>query len=119
MPRAAQQQIELFSDLPTVSRKPPGGSGASDATRGRAGAEQGSARAAGAVGPACDWWQEADPDLWLQRLVNAFEHLQPADGYLPLAEAALKACPGHPDLLLLAANAALIDGEHSRALVFL
>ena len=80
---------------------------------------QGSARGAGAVGPAYDSRQEADADLWLQRLVSAFEHLRPADGYLPLAEAALKACPGDADLLLLAANAALIDGDHPRALVFL
>jgi len=42
----------------------------------------------GAVGPAYDSRQEADPDLWLQRLHSAFEHLRPADGYLPLAEAA-------------------------------
>jgi superfamily II DNA or RNA helicase len=119
MPRGAQQQIELFPDLPMVSPKPRGGSGASDATSDRAGPVQDSARGAGAVGAAYDARQEADPDLWLQRLVSAFEHLQPVDGYLPLAEAALKACPGDPDLLLLAANAALIDGNHPRALVFL
>src|SRR5262245_59717555 len=119
MPRGAQQQIELFPDLPTVSAKPHCGSGATDATGNREGPVQGSARGAGAVGPACDSRQEADPDFWFQRLVSAFEHLQPANGYLPLAEVALKACPGDPDLLLLAANAALIDGDQPRALVFL
>jgi superfamily II DNA or RNA helicase len=119
MPRGAQHQIELFPDLPRASTKPRGGSGASDAISDRAGPVQGSDRGAGAVRSAHDSRQEADPDLWLHRLVSAFEHLQPADGYLPLAEAALKACPGDPDLLLLAANAALIDGDHPRALVFL
>jgi superfamily II DNA or RNA helicase len=119
MPRGAQRQIELFPDLPAISRTSHAGSGASDATGDGEGPVQGSTRGAGAVGPAYDSRQEADPDLWLQRLVSAFERLQPADGYLPLAEAALKACPGDPDLLLLAANAALIDGDHPRALVFL
>jgi superfamily II DNA or RNA helicase len=119
MPRGTQQQIELFPDLPTVSRKSRGETRESDATGDSEGPVQGRARGADAVGPAYDSRQEADPGLWLQRLVSAFEHLQPADGYLPLAEAALKACPGNPDLLLLAANAALIDGDHPRALVFL
>ena len=119
MPRGAQQQIELFPDLPRVSTKLRGGSGASVATGDREGPVEGSARGAGTVELGYDSRQEPDPDLWFQRLVRAFEHLQPADGYLPLAEAALKACPGDPDLLLLAANAALIDGNHPRAFVFL
>jgi superfamily II DNA or RNA helicase len=119
MPRGAQRQIELFPDLPMVPAKPRGGSGATDATGDGEGPVLGSARGTGAVEPAYDSRQEADPDLWFQRLVSAFERLQPADGYLPLAEAALKACPGDPNLLLLAANAALIDGDHRRALVFL
>jgi superfamily II DNA or RNA helicase len=119
MPRGAQQQIELFPDLPRASTKPRCGSGASDAISDRVGPVHGSDPGAGAVRSAHDSRQEADPDLWLHRLVSAFEHLQPADGYLPLAEAALKSCPGDPDLLLLAANAALIDGDHPRALVFL
>jgi superfamily II DNA or RNA helicase len=119
MRRGVQQQIELFPDLPTVSARPGGGSGATDATGDREGPVEGSGRGAGAAGTACDTQQEADPDLWFQRLISAFGYLQPANGYLPLAEAALKACPGDPDLLLLAANAALIDGNHSRALVFL
>lgn len=119
MPRGAQRQIELFPELPAISRTSHAGSRASDATGDGEGPVQGSTGGAGAVGPAYDSRQEADPDLWLQRLVSAFERLQPADGYLPLAEAALKACPGDPDLLLLAANAALIDGNHPRALVFL
>src|SRR4030095_8969826 len=119
VPRGAPQQIELFPDLPTISRKSGGGSGASDATGDREGPVQGSTRGAGAVGPAYDSRQEADPDLWLLRLASAFERLQPADGYLPLAEAALKACPGDPDLLLLGAHAALLRGGHPRVLGFL
>src|SRR6185295_7712464 len=37
MPRSAQQQIELFADLPTVATKPRVGNGASDATGDRNG----------------------------------------------------------------------------------
>ena len=112
-------RLSCFPDLPTDSTKLRGGSGASVANRRWEGPVEGSAHGAGIVEPAHDSRQEPDPDLWFQRLVSAFEHLQPADGYLPLAEAALKACPGDPDLLLLAANAALIDGNHPRAFVFL
>ena len=47
MPRGAQQQIELFSDLPRVSTKLRGGSGASVATGDREGPVEGSARGSG------------------------------------------------------------------------
>ena len=119
MPRSVEQQMEMFPDSPPVSAKPRGGSGATAAAADREGPAQVSASWTGAAGPADDSRQEADPDVWFQRLVSAFEHLQPDDGYLPLAEAALKACPGDPDLLLLAATAALIDGDYRRAVVFL
>ena len=62
---------------------------------------------------------EVDADNWFRRLAAAFARHDPPDGFLPLAERALAACPGDIDLLLLAANAALIDGRHERALVFL
>jgi superfamily II DNA or RNA helicase len=119
MPRGAQRQFELFPDLPMLSPKPCGGSGAADATGNREGPLQGGAREPSAAGITPFARQETDVDHWFQRLVTAFEHLLPADGYLPLAEAALKACPGDPELLLLAANAALIDGDHRRAWVLL
>lgn len=52
-------------------------------------------------------------------MVSAFDHPDQGEGFLLLGERAIKACPGDVDLLLLAANAALIDGRHERALVFL
>src|SRR5262249_22069913 len=76
MPRGAQQQIELFPDLPRASARPRGGSGVSHATSDRARLVQGSAPGGSAVGSVTDSRQEADPDLWFERLVNAFEHLQ-------------------------------------------
>ena len=57
-------------------------------------------------------------ELWQQRLFTGFEQVAPR-GYLPLAEEAIKACPGDLDIFMLAANAALLDGQHERALVFL
>ncbi len=60
---------------------------------------------------------ENDAQTWFQRLVEGFK--TPSNGFLPLAEEAIRACPGDPDILLLATNAALLDGLHERALVFL
>jgi superfamily II DNA or RNA helicase len=61
----------------------------------------------------------ANPEavLWDARLRAALA--ESGRSFLPLAEEAIAACPGDPDLLLLAANAALLDGNHERALVFL
>ena len=60
-----------------------------------------------------------EADLWHRRLATAFAGADPVEGFLPMAETAVRACPGNPEILLLAANAALIDGRHERALVFL
>ena len=62
---------------------------------------------------------DGDGEGWFRHLLASFEHVDPRGGFLALAEAAIKACPGDAEILLLAANAALIDGRHERALVFL
>ena len=56
---------------------------------------------------------------WDQRLLDAFANAKKTSGFLPLAEEALRAWPGAPHILCLAATAALLDGEPERALVFL
>src|SRR5215471_13982014 len=58
-------------------------------------------------------------DEWDQRLLRAFANAKKTSGFLPLAEEALRAWPGDPHILCLAATAALLDGEPERALVFL
>ena len=103
------QQTELFDHLPE-SRKPeppqqrlPGLGGGS---------------LGGAPGPVPG--EEGDPaDQWYRRLRSAFERPEPPEGYLQLAETALEACPSDPDVLMLGASAALIDGKGERALVLL
>ena len=119
MPRRAptHRQPELFEELPVAAKPAPpttlGPLIGMPVVTGRAGA-------APVFAPAVkDADNEADADAWYRRLVVAFGHADPSDGFLPLAERALLACPGDIDLLLLAANAALIDGRHERALVFL
>ena len=62
---------------------------------------------------------ESDARAWYRRLMDGFGSGDPGTKFLPLAEEAIRACPGDADILLLAANAALIDGAHERALVFL
>ncbi len=117
MPRRAivEHQPELFEDLPVVEKPAPP---LRPLLALDAGIRLGLPGATGA--PVVDAADEVDPaDVWYRRLFAAFDRMDPPQGFLPLAEAALKACPGDIDLLLLAANAALIDGEHERALVFL
>ncbi len=53
--------------------------------------------------------------VWLKRLYAAFQTAPPKEGYLPLAERALEAIPGDPELLLMAANAALLDDKLDQA----
>ena len=56
---------------------------------------------------------------WSWALQLAFDGPRPPSGFLPLAEEAERARPGDPDILLLAATAALLDGKPPRAQVFL
>ena len=58
-------------------------------------------------------------ELWLQKLFAAFQDTGGKVGYLPLAERALQACPGDPQILLMAITAALLDGETAQAQVLL
>ena len=60
----------------------------------------------------------ADQGRWFAALVAAFDDRGRSAGFLPLAEDAVRACPGDPEILCLAATAALIDGRPERALVF-
>jgi|GEM_PF-265308 len=63
--------------------------------------------------------EKPDPvDVWSQRLYDAFKSEAMSAGFLPLAEEAIKACPGEPLIFLQAATAALLDGVPARALVF-
>ena len=117
MPRRAtvEHQPELFEDLQIVDKPspplPPRSTRDSRVLSGLPGAT---------LAPFIDAADEDEPaEVWFRRLFAAFDRPDPPQGFLPLAEEALKACPGDIDLLLLAANAALIDGKHERALVFL
>ena len=58
-------------------------------------------------------------EVWRSRLSAAFEKVGVTSGFLPLAEEGLKACPGDPELLLMAATAAVLDRHPERALVLL
>ncbi len=60
-----------------------------------------------------------ESDIWSERLLAAFADANLDSGFLPLAEQAIEACPGDPEILLLAATAALLDARPQRALVFL
>ncbi len=60
-----------------------------------------------------------DADLWLDRLSAAFADTGCDRGFLAIAEAAVDACPGDPNVLILAAMAAILDERPERALVFL
>ena len=52
-------------------------------------------------------------------LLDAFADPKRTCGFLPLAEDAVRADPGSPVILCLAATAALLDEHPERALVFL
>jgi superfamily II DNA or RNA helicase len=56
---------------------------------------------------------------WQEALIDAFQDQHRASGFLPMAEEALLACPGNPNILCLAATAALLDAHPDRAQVFL
>ncbi len=58
-----------------------------------------------------------DADGWNDRLAATFEAQR--EGFLPLAERAVQACPGNAEILCRAATAAILDGRTERALVFL
>ncbi len=58
-------------------------------------------------------------NLWFDRLAGAFSDSRAYMKSLPLAEEAVAACPGEPTVLLMAAMAALFQGDAGRALVFL
>jgi superfamily II DNA or RNA helicase len=58
-------------------------------------------------------------DDWIDRLARAFEDQKRYTKALPLAEEALTACPGDPNILLFAATAALFAGSADRAQAFL
>jgi len=60
-----------------------------------------------------------DSGGWDAILLDAFADRERRSGFLPLAEAALRANPGDPMILYLAATAAVLDEHPDRALVFL
>ena len=73
-----------------------------------------------ALDPASREQEEARRILaWHSRLATAFEEATLGSRFLPLAEEAIAACPQSPEVLLLAATAALLDGRHERATQFL
>ena len=52
----------------------------------------------------------SDPQLWIDALARAFaDHT--AASFLPRAEEAVRAHPGDPDILSMAATAALLDEQ--------
>ena len=61
----------------------------------------------------------ADRDRWIGRITDAFSDRDQTSDFLPLAEEALRACPGDAAILCLAATAALFDERPDRAVVFL
>ena len=60
-----------------------------------------------------------DSDRPATMLLDAFADPKRTSGFLPLAEDAVRADPGSPVILCLAATAALLDEHPERALVFL
>jgi superfamily II DNA or RNA helicase len=58
-------------------------------------------------------------DDWADRVAASFNDIGRSDGFLPLAEEAVTACPTDPSVLLFAATAAVLDQRPERALAFL
>jgi len=56
---------------------------------------------------------------WRELLENALAGAERQDSYLALAETAERACPGDPNILCLAATAALLDGRPEKAQTYL
>ena len=61
----------------------------------------------------------ADPDKWADTLSRTLGDPTRTSGFLAEAEKAERACPGDPVILLMAATAALLDGEPDKAQLFL
>jgi superfamily II DNA or RNA helicase len=64
-----------------------------------------------------DWQDSASG--WERILLAAFTDRERCGGFLPQAEEAVRAQPGDGRILLLAATAALLDGQPARAQIFL
>src|SRR5208337_138861 len=62
---------------------------------------------------------QLDRDGWSDAITDAFGDQAKTSDFLPLAEDAVRACPGDAAILCLAATAALFDGRADRAVVFL
>jgi superfamily II DNA or RNA helicase len=60
-----------------------------------------------------------DREGWINALTDAFDDQDQTSDFLPLAEEALRACPGDSGILCLAAMGALFDERPDRAEVFL
>src|SRR5438128_3834737 len=63
------------------------------------------------------WWPDRRRDLWIEELRAALAERSPR--LMVFAESALRESPGHPELLMLAALAALVERQPDRALVYL
>ena len=62
---------------------------------------------------------KAPVEHWVRQLIDAFDDGRRTSGFLPLAEEAVNACPGDPNILCLAAASAVLDERPERALGFL
>jgi superfamily II DNA or RNA helicase len=60
-----------------------------------------------------------DRDGWIDTITDAFSDREQTSDFLPLAEEALRACPGEAAILSLGVTAALFDERPDRAAVFL
>jgi superfamily II DNA or RNA helicase len=61
----------------------------------------------------------ADPDKWADILARVLDDPRRTQGFLTEAEKAERACPGDPVILLMAATAALLDGDPDKAQLYL
>src|SRR5262245_45396269 len=55
-------------------------------------------------------------EFWVERLETVLCDPEVRSGFMPLAREAVAECPDHPLILLMAATAALLDGEPQWAL---